>query len=86
MCSKIIHIQGGSPQDDKLVLNKHSIVYPTDEEVGYHCIKFFYLICFVKLKEVQAVMGEIEKALKQISDMMLEESCAQVAAKEGKEQ
>jgi len=31
-------------------------------------------------------MGEIEKALKQISDILLEESCAQVAAKEGKEQ
>ncbi|XP_065912884.1 zinc finger RNA-binding protein-like isoform X2 [Dysidea avara] len=61
--------KGGSPQDDKLVLNKHSMVYPTDEE----------------LKEVQAVMGEIEKALKQISDVLLEESCAQVAAKEGKD-
>jgi len=31
-------------------------------------------------------MGEIEKALKQISDILLEECCAQVAAKEGKEQ
>ena len=30
-------------------------------------------------------MGEIEKALKQISDVLLEESCAQVAAKEGKD-
>lgn len=32
------------------------------------------------------MMGEIEKALKQISDMLLEESCSKLAAKEGKEQ
>lgn len=31
-------------------------------------------------------MGEIEKALKQISDTLLEECCSQLAAKEGKEQ
>lgn len=41
---------------------------------------------FQQLKEVQTVMGEIEKALKQISDVLLEERCSQLAAKEGKEQ
>ena len=42
MCRKAYTLQGGSPQDDKLVLNKHSMVYPTDEEVGEHYIEFCY--------------------------------------------
>lgn len=40
----------------------------------------------LQLKEVQTVMAEIEKALKQISDSLLEERCTELAAKEGKEQ
>lgn len=39
-------MQGSNPHDDKLVLNKHATVYPTDAEVSAYYIEYFIVVIF----------------------------------------
>lgn len=91
-------LQPRNPHDDRLVLNKHSSIYPTDDEVGrlqlltfaicylylllvYPLLLFLLLVVFMfpcfcpQMKAVNAVVADVEKTLKILSDDLMAEEC-----------
>lgn len=65
-----------NPHDDKLVMNKHNSILPSDVEVRWP-MQTLCVSCglVLQLEAVDSVVNDVETTLKVISDDLLAEEC-----------